>query len=132
MITIAVTQYDRETEVGITAAKSGLDVEDAARIVDVVRSFRSHGLGQTVPTVRACIMIGRITAMRNASVAADDRIFRETCRDVLRVEAIKITRDGDRAGDAWLDDLLSKHCPVRPRRNLAHVGLAETVRVGVN
>jgi nitric oxide reductase NorQ protein len=133
MITVAVTQYDRETEIGITSAKSGLGVDDSTRIVDVVRSFRAHGLGQTVPTVRACIMIGRVTAMRGACVAADDRVFRETCRDVLRVQAIKVTRDGERAGDAWLDDLLMKHCPARHRRTLNHPAVADAATcIGVN
>lgn len=120
MITISVTQYDRETEVGITAAKSGLTVDDASRIVDIVRDFRALGLHKNTPTVRSCIMIGRVTALRGAAVAPDDRVFRETCRDVLRVEAVKITREGERAGDAWLDDLLSRHCTGRTRRNSNH------------
>ena len=132
MISIAVTQYDRETEIGITAAKSGLGEDDAAKIVDVVRSFRSHGLGHTVPTVRACIMISRITAMRGASVTADDRVFRETCRDVLRVEAIKITRDGERAGDSWLDEMLATYCPVRSRRAMHQAKAVAAEPVGVN
>jgi nitric oxide reductase NorQ protein len=116
MITVAVTQYDRKTEVEITAAKSGLDVEDASRIVDVVRAFRSLGLHQVTPTVRACIMIARVATLRGASVGCDDKVFRETCRDVLRIESIKITREGERAGEVWLEELLTKHCPTRKRR----------------
>ncbi|HWE35579.1 MAG TPA: gas vesicle protein GvpN [Isosphaeraceae bacterium] len=50
MITVTVSQYHRETEVGIIAAKSGLDAEDAARIVDIVRDFRCLGIHQTKPT----------------------------------------------------------------------------------
>jgi nitric oxide reductase NorQ protein len=116
MITIAVNQYDRETEIGITAAKSGLGVEDATRIVDLVRDFRGLGIHASVPTVRACIMISRVAVLRGATVSADCKVFRETCRDVLRIESIKITREGERAGDSWLDDLLSKHCPPKHRR----------------
>lgn len=122
MITVTVTQYDRETEVGITAAKSGLDLEDSERIVDIVRAFRNLGIHQTTPTVRACIMIGRVAALRGATISCDDKLFRETCRDVLRIEAIKINREGERAGDVWLDEILVKQCPPRSRRkSVAHV-----------
>ena len=113
LITITVGQYDRETEIGITAAKSGLDAENAERIVDVVRAFRGLGVLSLAPTVRACIMIAKITALRGASVSADDRVFAETCRDVLRVDSVKITHEGAPVGEAWLDDILAKHCPAR-------------------
>jgi len=113
MITIAVGPCDRETEVEITAAKSGLPREDAGRIVDVVRDVRSLGLLPVNPTVRACIMIAKVTTLRGASVRRDDPVFHETCRDVLRVDAIKISRDGDRVGIARLDEILARHCPPR-------------------
>lgn len=115
MITISVGQYDRETEIGITAAKSGLDMADAERIVDVVREYRGLGLQQALPTVRACIMIAKVSALRGAKVACDDLVFHETCRDVLRVEQIKITRDGSPIGATWLDDILARHCPTSHR-----------------
>jgi gas vesicle protein GvpN len=111
MITITVGQYDRETESGITAAKSGLSIEDAEKIVAVVRDFRAMGVLSLAPTVRACIMIAKVAALRGASISADDRVFAETCRDVLRVDAVKITHEGNPAGDAWLDEILARHCP---------------------
>ncbi|MGP0066634.1 MAG: gas vesicle protein GvpN [Isosphaeraceae bacterium] len=117
MITITVGQYDRETEIRITAAKSGLDEEDSARIVDIVREFREMGVLPLSPTVRACIMIGKVSALRGASVNCDDRIFLETCRDVLRVDSVKITRGGVSASGTWLDDVIGKFCPPRPRHS---------------
>ncbi len=111
MITLSVNQYDRETEIGITAAKSGLSEEDATKIVDVVRELRHKGLAATTPTVRACIMIARVTMLRNATVSCDDPVFHETCRDVLRVDSIKVARDGEPAGLTWLDDALVRFCP---------------------
>ena len=111
MITITVGHQDRETESGITAAKSGLNPEDAAKIVRVVRDFRNLGVLSLSPTVRACIMIARIVMVRGASVACDDRVFAETCRDVLRVNSVKITHEGEPVGEAWLEDILTKHCP---------------------
>jgi gas vesicle protein GvpN len=124
MVTITVGQYDRETEVRITAAKSGLDEEDAARIVEVVREFRTMGVLPLSPTVRACIMIAKVTALRGATVSADDKVFLETCRDVLRIDSVKITREGVPAGATWLDEIIAQHCPPRtiPRatRNGSH------------
>jgi len=116
MITITIGQYDRETEVQITAAKSGLHEDDAARIVDVVRAFRELGVLPLPPTVRSCIMIAKVTALRGASVSSDDRVFMVICRDVLRIDAIKITRDGIPAGSTWLDELIARLCPPRATR----------------
>ena len=111
MITITVGQYDRDTEIGITSSKSGLDVEDAEKIVDVVRDFRGLGIASLMPTVRACIMIAKVTALRGSSISCDDLVFHETCRDVLRVDAVKITREGSPVGAAWLEDILTRNCP---------------------
>ena len=116
MVTVTIGQYDRETEVRITAAKSGLEQDDAARIVDVVRDFRELGVLPLSPTVRACIMIAKVTALRGASVTCDDQGFLETCRDVLRIDAVKITREGVPAGGTWLDEITARRCPASPRR----------------
>jgi nitric oxide reductase NorQ protein len=122
MITIAIGQYDRETEVGITAAKSGLDGDDAARIVDVVRDFRELGILPLPPTVRACIMIAKVAALRGASVASDDPAFLEICRDVLRIDSIKISRDGVPAGSTCLEEVTARRCPLSVRQT-THRGI---------
>jgi len=62
-------------------------------------------------------MIAKISALRGSSVTGDDRVFVETCRDVLRIDAVKITRGGVPAGVTWLDDVIARHCPSRPRRS---------------
>ncbi len=125
MITITVGPYDRQTEIEITAAKSGLDHVDAECIVDVVREFRSLGMHQLPPTVRASIMIAKVAAQRGALVRSQDLIFRETCRDVLRIDAIKVLRDGVPAASTLLDETLERHCsghsaPAACRPVLAH------------
>jgi nitric oxide reductase NorQ protein len=111
MITITVGQYDRETEIEITAAKSGIDHTDAERIVDVVREFRGLGVHQLPPTVRASIMIAKVAVLRGAEVRSSDMVFRETCRDVMRIDGIKITREGSPAASVWLDEILERFCP---------------------
>lgn len=110
MITIKVGHYDRDTEAAITATKSGLDLDSATRIVDIVRHFRTMGVHNYRPTVRACIMIARIVALRKARVDADDPQFREVCRDVLCTDTLKITHDGEAVGEDRLEELINQMC----------------------
>ena len=116
MITVKLDHHDRITETAITAAKSGLPAETAAQIVDLVRGFRGLGVNNHRPTVRACIMIAHITALRKASVASDDRVFREICHDVLSTDTLKITRDGEAVGAERIDELIRQVCPPHGRK----------------
>jgi gas vesicle protein GvpN len=71
MVTIELDHFDEETEVAITAARSGISRQEAERIVRLVR---------------ACVMIGKVLKIRRAHPVAHDAIFREICRDVLTGE----------------------------------------------
>lgn len=115
MITIRVHHHDRETETEITAAKSGLSLDQAGRIVEIVRRFRGLGVNNHRPTIRACIMIARVTALRQAATERDDPVFREICRDVLSAETLKITRDGEPVGGDRVDDIVTAVCATRLR-----------------
>ncbi len=110
MITIHVGQFDEETEVAITRAKSGLSQEAAERVVRIVRQFRELGVHNHHPTIRACIMIARLTALRQASVAHQDKIFAAVCRDVLCASTTKITRDGQAVGGDYLNEIIHQVC----------------------
>lgn len=114
MITIKLGHYDRDSEARIAAAKSNLPLEDAMRIVDLVRSFRTMGVNNCRPTIRACIMIARLTALRQARAVADDPVFRAVCRDVLCCDTIKITHDGQSVGEGRLEELIEQACSIRP------------------
>jgi len=83
MITIKLGFYDVETEVAITAAKSGLPQADAGKIVKIVRAVRDETDSAIQPTVRASIMIGQILSHRQGKIRLDDPIFMETCLDIL-------------------------------------------------
>jgi len=95
MITIELGHYDRETEIAITRARSGLDGPSAEKIVDLAREFRTLGVSNFRPTIRACIMVGRVVQLRGGEVRADDPIFVETCLDVLGGEIVKIRKEGE-------------------------------------
>ena len=86
MIPVRMDDFDRETEVAITVAKSGISKEDAGRIVDVVRHFREHDGYTHRPSVRAAIVIAKVTAYRDAKFNPDDPAFVRTCVDALGLE----------------------------------------------
>jgi len=88
LVTIDLDFYDRETEVAITATRSGLSTEEATRIVDIVRDFRASGEYDQAPTLRACIMIGQVTAMQGLRPAADEPRFVRICLDVLESKTV--------------------------------------------
>jgi nitric oxide reductase NorQ protein len=83
MITIDLGCYDADTETAITTAKSGLPPEEARKIVRIVRTLREDANNTIEPTIRASIMISRIIRHRQGRISPDDRIFMETCFDIL-------------------------------------------------
>jgi gas vesicle protein GvpN len=94
LITIQLEHYDRETEVQITIARSGIGQTDAGIIVDLVRKLRHVGVNNSRPTIRACIAIARVLKLRGVHARPEDSIFQWACRDVLNSESAKVTRDG--------------------------------------
>jgi gas vesicle protein GvpN len=86
MVTIELDHFDEESEVAITEARAGIARLEAERIVRLVRALRELGDGCYNPTVRACVMIGRVLKIRRAHAADRDPIFREICLDVLTGE----------------------------------------------
>jgi nitric oxide reductase NorQ protein len=92
LVTIDLDYYDRETEVAITASRSGLSPQDAAKIVDIVRDFRASGEYDQVPTLRACIMIGKVTAMQNLHPSIQEASFVTICLDILESKTAYASR----------------------------------------
>jgi nitric oxide reductase NorQ protein len=112
LITIHVDYFDRETEVAIAAARSGVSHVDAGRVVDLVRYFRGRRIGRHRPSLRAAIMIARVVLQRGATFDSADSIFQRTYRDVLGL---------DRA---------NPHCDATPRsHDVMDTELAETCQL---
>ncbi|MBI4317321.1 MAG: gas vesicle protein GvpN [Chloroflexi bacterium] len=112
MVTIDLDYFDHETELAITEARSCIPREDAERIVDLVRAYRETGLANSGPTIRSCIMIGKVLALRGALAVSEDPVFEQTCLDVLAAEPNrpnKLARKAPRRRDAVLD-LIRQHC----------------------
>jgi len=111
MATMDLDHFDRETEIGITQAKSGLSRQEVEKIVDLVRAFRERGRYEFAPTVRAPSMIAKVTKVREAAVDSSDAFFQEICLDVLCSETSRrgIHSDG-RETRQLVEDLIQQFC----------------------
>ncbi len=106
LITIRLDHYDRATEVSITTARSGIGEEDAEIIVDIVRELRNVGVNNHLPTIRACIAVARVLAIRGARARPDDPVFKWVLRDILNTNTAKVTHDGHSIMEEKLDEVL--------------------------
>ena len=117
MLTIDLDHFDRETEIAITEGNSGISREEAERIVDLVRAFRERGKYEFAPTVRAPIMIAKVTKVREAAVSPVDTAFQEICLDVLCSESSRSGIHSDGRGTRELvRDLIREFCGDGPAR----------------
>jgi gas vesicle protein GvpN len=109
MITLDLDQYDRETEIEIASARSGLSPDDAERIVDMVRGFRATGECAQTPTLRSSIQIARVAAGQQLRPLASDKHFVTICFDVLesKIGCAKERRESQRS---LLVDLIERYC----------------------
>lgn len=112
LVTMDLDYYDRETEIAITSARSNLPIEDAAKVVDVVRDFRASGEYDQAPTLRACIMIARVSAQQKLRPHAGDPRFVSICLDVLESKTEFTTRARERRTQQrkMLLGLIEHHC----------------------
>lgn len=93
MVTMEVGNFDDETEIAITQAKSGVSPEDARRIVSLVRKVREAKTNKLTPTVRACIIMGKVLKLREQTVLGSNHIFGQTCLDILMPEVPREERE---------------------------------------
>lgn len=111
MATLDLDHFDRGTEIGITQAKSGLCLEEAEKIVDLVRAFREKGRYEFAPTVRAPSMIAKVARVREAAVDSSDAVFREICLDVLCSESSRRGMGSDgRESREFVQSLIREYC----------------------
>ena len=110
IITISVSHYDRETEIEITRAKSGVSPEDAEAIVDLVRDLRQIGVNNHRPTIRACLAIARVLAHVGGHAHESDPVFMLICRDVLTRDTARVTRGGESIMPEKVEEVIKRIC----------------------
>lgn len=110
MITVRIGGLDRDTEIQVTLARSGIEREDAEIVVDIVRELREARVGAHRPTIRASIAVARILAHRHARARLEDPVFQWVCRDVLYADTAKVTHDGQSPMAAEVEAIMAKVC----------------------
>jgi nitric oxide reductase NorQ protein len=110
MITVRIAGLDRETEVEVTMARSGVGRADAENVVDIVRALREVRAGAHRPTIRASIAMARILARREAHAHLEDPVFQWVCRDVLYSDTARVTRDGQASQLTEVEEIMAKVC----------------------
>ena len=116
LITIRVGHYDRETEVGITMARSGVSREDAEVIVDIVRELRGRQRNSHRPSIRACLALARVLAGQGAHAVPSDSLFRWACEDILGMETAKVTKEGRPVASTRVMQVVEKVCYAQGKR----------------
>jgi len=87
MVTIELGNFDEETEVAITQAKSRLSFEDSRYIVSLVRKVReAKSKNRLTPTIRACIVLSKILSLKGGTVLDTNNGFKQICLDILMPE----------------------------------------------
>jgi len=87
MVTIELGNFDEETEIDITRAKSKLSSRNSRHIVRLVRKVReAKSENKLTPTVRACIVLGKILKLKGDTALDTSNGFKQICLDVLMSE----------------------------------------------
>jgi nitric oxide reductase NorQ protein len=93
MVTIELGNFDEETEVAITQAKAKLSWEESRYIVSLVRKVREvQSKNKLTPTIRACIVLGKILNLKGGATLSPSNGFKQVCLDVLTPEVTRRDR----------------------------------------
>lgn len=83
MITINLGYWGKETETKIISSQSGLDMESAEKIIDIVRKFRESAEENNNASLRNAIMLGKVVKLMGAKIDYNDKQFVRSCCDIL-------------------------------------------------
>jgi len=116
LVTIDCDGYDRDTEIAIVAARSGLGPDEAGRIVDMVRDLRRSREYVLRPSLRCSITLASLAKSSGSAVSADDAGFVALVLDVLGAR-LKTGPDGllDPRHRQMLAKLTSHFCGSHPQ-----------------
>lgn len=111
MVTLDVDHFDYETELQITRAKSELSLEDAEKIVKVVRGLRESGKTEFDPTIRGSIMIAKTLATLKSTPSKHNETFRVMCQDILSSETSRVgSKTNQEKVRVIVNELIEQYC----------------------
>ena len=119
IVTIDVDRADRELEIAVATARSGLRRGEVEPIVDLVREFRDTGEYDQVPTLRTSIMISRVAAQQKLKPSIEDAYFVQVCLDVLGSKSAFAGKSSNMRAQQqkMLLSLVEHHCPALTARS---------------
>lgn len=83
MVTLNLSAFSAETEIGIVATRSGADRALAGRIVKLMRSLRSNPDLKLLPSMRASILMARILAGQSVQADLAPVKFHQIAADII-------------------------------------------------
>ena len=111
MVTMDLDYFDRDTEIAITKAKSGLPKKDVEKIVDIVRGMRTHNPCEFPPTVRSCIALAKSLIVNKGELLASNPIFRQLAQDILVSQTTRTPYSAKRQEvEELVKRLIEKYC----------------------
>jgi len=110
MITIKLQHYDRDTEIEIAKAKSGISGTDAEKIVNIIRTLRNQDKNGAIPTIRAAIMIGNVMKLSGSTANSSDKTFVQSCLDILDSEMDYLNNEKQKEINDKIVSLIMKSC----------------------
>lgn len=84
MITIDLDYFDRDTEIKITIAHSGIIEQDAEFIVDLIKYIREALNTSFMPSIRYCIKIAKVLKSKNIGIGDDYAYVKNVIEDILK------------------------------------------------
>lgn len=82
LVTLDLTECDRDTEIAITARRSGLTEESVAPVIDLLRDIRLSGEYALRPSLRSAIMIASLARQTGLAIENSPG-FVQLCLDLL-------------------------------------------------
>jgi nitric oxide reductase NorQ protein len=110
MITIKLGHPDRDTEIKILHSRSGLEEEESAYIVNIVRELRGEE-HKSKTSLRAGIAIAKIINFQGIKPRYGDKLFHAVCYDALSMETAKVQHAGRSIFYEMVDDVIRNVCP---------------------
>lgn len=110
MVTMDLDHFDYQTELQITMAKSGLPLEEAEKIVKIVRGLRESGKTEFDPTIRGSIMIAKTLSVLGILPSKTDITFCKICQDILTSETSRIgSKTNQERVRIIVEELIDRH-----------------------
>jgi nitric oxide reductase NorQ protein len=108
MVSIHLDYFDEETEQAIVTSRAGIELEDSARIICILRDLRQEiGHHQSV-SIRPAIIIGKVLKQQGIHADKHNTLFLDICLDAFISGRYSNSEREKMTGTIY--SLIHKHC----------------------